>query len=336
MSESGKEFAVKTFKNPVSPFDAPDPFMTYDSGTGYYYALFTRGRVLELFRAKHAAEICTAGDSKVIYRADGPRDGIWGDIWAPEMHRAPDGKWYIYTSGRIAEQRGASKRIFVMEALSPDPFGEWRFKGIPTPDAASIDPTVYTAENGQQFLCCAKEGNGLALAICPLLDPWTFGPYVVISRAKYPWETVPPYTGNSTINEGPFFVEERGRLFIIYSGNGCWSDHYSLGVLEYRGDDRGDPAKMCDPANWFKHEKPILEMANGVYGPGHASFFRSPDKTELWCAYHGMKEPNKTVTYAPRFFHIQKVDFDESGYPVMGEPAGYEKELVPPSGEDWE
>ena len=55
MSESGKEFAVKTFKNPVSPFDAPDPFMTYDSGTGYYYALFTRGRVLELFRSRRAA-----------------------------------------------------------------------------------------------------------------------------------------------------------------------------------------------------------------------------------------------------------------------------------------
>jgi len=90
---------------------------------------------------------------------------------------------------------------------------------------------------------------------------------------------------------------------------------------------------MCDPDNWIKHDKPIFTMANGVYGPGHASFFHSPDGSELWCAYHGMKEHNATVTYAPRYFNIQKVDFDASGYPVMGEPAGYETDLVPPSGE---
>ena len=325
---------MNTFRNPVSPFDAPDPFMTFDPVTGFYYALFTRGRVLELFRSRRAAGICTDGDSKVLYRADGPRDGIWGDIWAPEMHRAPDGKWYIYTSGRIREERGASKRLFVMEALTDDPFGDWQFKGMPAPDIASIDPTVYTAKNGRQFLCCAREDRGLVLAIHAMENPWTFGTQsAVISRAKYDWETVPPYTGDGTINEGPFFVEERGRLFIIYSGNGCWSDRYCLAVLEYVGDDRGDPAKMCDPANWVKHDKPILTMANGVYGPGHASFFRSPDGRELWCAYHGMKEPNRTVTYAPRYFHIQKVEFDASGFPVMGEPVGYEEELTPPSGE---
>ena len=92
---------MKTFKNPVSPFDAPDPFMTFDPVTGYYYALFTRGSKLELFRSRHAGSIVTDGDSRIIYLPNGERDGIWGDIWAPEMHRAPNGKWYIYTSGRI-------------------------------------------------------------------------------------------------------------------------------------------------------------------------------------------------------------------------------------------
>jgi hypothetical protein len=46
-----------------------------------------------------------------------------------------------------------------------------------------------------------------------------------------------------------------------------------------------------------------------------------------------MKEHNETVTAAPRYFHIQKVDFDESGYPVMGVPVGCEVELTPPAGE---
>ena len=327
---------MKTFRNPVSPFDAPDPFMTYVPETGYYYALFTRGRVLELFRSRRAAEICTAGDSKVIYRADGPRDGIWGDIWAPEMHRGSDGKWYIYTSGRVTEKPG-EKRLFIMEALSADPFGDWRFKRKPDPEVFSIDPTIYTAGNGRQFLCCSRvaPGIGQVLDLIALRNPWTLGEKrAMIARAVYPWETVPPYDGGSTINEGAFFVENGDRLFIIYSGNGCWSDHYCFGVLEYAGDDRGDPEKMCDPGNWIKHEEPLFTMANGVYGPGHASFFRSPDGRELWCAYHGMKEHNETVTYAPRYFNIQRVDFDGTGYPVMGEPAGYERELDPPSGEE--
>ena len=327
---------MKTFRNPVSPFDAPDPFMTYDPVTGYYYSLFTRGRVLELFRSRHAADICTDGDSKVIYTPDGPRDGIWGDIWAPEMHKAPNGKWYVYSSGRM-EEKPSAKRLFIMEALTDDPFGEWQFKCKPTPDTSSIDPTIYTAANGQQFIAYAREDRGLVLDICALENPWTFSDkHVMISRAKYDWEMVPPYTGDGTINEGPFFVQKDERLYIIYSGNGCWSDNYSLGVLEYVGGDKGDPDQMCDPRNWIKHEKPILVPGNGVFGPGHASFFRSPDGTELWCAYHGMKEHNETVTYAPRFFNLEKVSFDENGYPVMGTAVGYETDLIPPSGEKWD
>ena len=90
---------------------------------------------------------------------------------------------------------------------------------------------------------------------------------------------------------------------------------------------------LCDAANWKKHEKPIFTYGNGVFGPGHASFFYSPDKTELWCAYHGMKESNPDCTQAKRYFNIQRIDFDESGYPVMGIPVGYEAEILPPSGE---
>ena len=46
-----------------------------------------------------------------------------------------------------------------------------------------------------------------------------------------------------------------------------------------------------------------------------------------------MKQHNEKVTPAHRFFNIQRVDFDETGYPVMGLPTGYEVELDPPKGE---
>ena len=58
---------MSTFRNPISPFSAPDPFITYDKESGYYYSLFTRGKLLEIFRGRHAAKIITEGESKIIY-----------------------------------------------------------------------------------------------------------------------------------------------------------------------------------------------------------------------------------------------------------------------------
>ena len=318
---------MQHFYNPISPGDAPDPFMTYDPETEYYYAIYTQGNRLELFRHKHAGEILKNGESKIIYRADGT-NLTWGDIWAPEMHRAPDGRWYIYTSSRITKEPG-QKRVFIVGSLTSDPFGEWEYKGRPAPDIFSIDPTVYTAPDKTQYICYSKvhPQYGQVLDIAKMTTPYTCHPATTIAKAELDWELVEPYIGRSAILEGAFFLENNSRLFIIYSANGCWSDHYALGVLEYMGGD------MCSPDSWKKHPKPLLVYGNGVYGPGHASFFRSPDGTEVWCAYHGMNKPNPSVTGAPRYFNIQKVEFDETGYPVMGQPVGYETPITPPSGE---
>lgn len=322
---------MQKFRNPVSPVDMPDPFMNFDPVTGYYYALFTHGAQLELFRSRHASSIVTDGDSKIIYTANGERDGIWGDIWAPEMHRGSNGKWYIYTSGRIKPEHDTEKRLFIMEGPADDPFdGEWVFRGMPSPDIGSIDPTVYTAPDGVQYLCASRFDPvyGQVLEIYDLVNPYTYGKnFATIARAELDWEFSDPYVGKYAIVEGAFFVERAGRLFIIYSANGCWSDHYCLGVLEHMG------GSLCDAKNWKKHDKPLLVYGNGVYGPGHASFFKSPDGSEIWCAYHGMKEHNEKVVYAPRYMNIQRVDFDESGYPVMGLPTGYDVDITPPAGE---
>ena len=258
---------MTAFHNPVSPFDAPDPFMTYDPATGYYYALFTRGSRLELFRSRHAGTIVTDADTKIIISADGTNN-IWGDIWAPEMHRAPTGLWYIYTSCRVTKEPG-QKRLFIVESESSDPFGDWHFKCFPTPDIFSIDPTVYTDKNGQQYICYSRVDAklGQVLDIRPLDDPYTFGtPCAMIAYAEYDWELVPPYD-KGKINEGAFFVEEAGRLYIVYSGNGCWSDDYCLGVLEYTGE-AGCVTQMCSADHWKKHSTPFVTKGNGVFGPG--------------------------------------------------------------------
>ncbi|MBR6426987.1 MAG: glycoside hydrolase family 43 protein [Clostridia bacterium] len=315
--------------NPLAGFDTPDPFMTYDAETGYYYALFTRHDRLEIFRSWHAADIIRGGESKTIYVPNGEKDGVWGMIWAPEMHRGTNGKWYIYTSGLYDPEKWP-KRLFIVESETSDPFGDWHFKCKPAPDMYAIDPTVYTHTDGRQYICYSfVDGDLQTLEIRELENPWTFGEKkAVIARAEYDWELTEPYVGDKAINEGPFFIRNGDRLFIVYSANGAFNAFYCLGVLEYTGGD------LVSASSWQKHDRPLLAYGNGVYAPGHASFFRSPDGTELWCAYHAVKEYTETLVETERYMRLQRVEFDGNGYPVMGVPVPDGEELAPPSGEE--
>lgn len=137
-----------------------------------------------------------------------------------------------------------------------------------------------------------------------------------IAKAELPWEIT---WSEQSIVEGPFFMEFKGRLFIVYSANGCWNDDYVLGVLEHTGGD------ILSTTQLKKHEKPLLVKGNGVFGPGHASFFHSPDGTEVWCAYHGMNKSNPKHEPTTRYCHIQKVNFAKDGFPVMGTAIGASK-----------
>lgn len=308
-------------RNPIAGPQAPDPFIMWDGAAQCYYHLHTEGWRLELYRAKRVQDILVS-DHKTVYVTNAA-DRVFGHIWAPEMHKASNGKWYIYTSGGINPSR-SQKRLFIMESKTSDPFDGFVFKGMPEPDTPAIDPTVMTWTDGRQYICYSRLGKGQVLVIREMSSPWTFGERAAeIAHAELPWEC-----RYSRINEGPFFVRspDGKRLFIVYSGNGCWHDDYSLGVLEFSGGD------LCDAANWKKHPKQLLVKGNGVFGPGHASFFRSPDGKELWCAYHGFVNSNPSNTQIKRWLNLQKVSFDESGYPVMGVAIG-SVEQCPPSGE---
>ena len=300
------------FKNPISMGDAPDPFMTYDAESGYYYALFSKACCVEIYRSRHAANVVSGGECKVVYLPN-EKDGIFGDLWAPEMHKGSNGRWYIYTSGK-ADVKKFPWRMIALECQGKDPFGELEYKGKLFPEICTIDATIYTDPQGKQHLCCARfdKEYGEVLHLYELDDPFTIGKRnAMISRAELDWELV-----HGKILEGPFFVRQGDRLYLIYSANGYESDSYCLGVLEFMGGD------LYDPKNWVKQPKPLLVQGEGAYGPGHASFFRSPDGSELWCAYHARieKETDIPAREIPRYFFIQKVEVTEDGSLSMGEP----------------
>ena len=103
--------------------------------------------------------------------------------------------------------------------------------------------TVYTAHDGTQYMCYSRFDAlyGQVLEIAKMKNPYTCYSGTTIARAELDWELVPPYVGSWAILEGAFFLESGDRLFLISSANGCWSNHYALGVLEYIGGD------LCSP-----------------------------------------------------------------------------------------
>jgi GH43 family beta-xylosidase len=149
----------------------------------------------------------------------------------------------------------------------------------------------------------------------------------VISSPQYAWEMfgAPP-----AVNEGPEILKNAaGKVFLVYSASGCWTDDYGLGMLTLR--DGGDPLLAAD---WTKTSTPVFSknVAASVYGPGHNSFFKSVDGSEDWILYHANPasglgcENNRS----PR---IQKFTWNTDGTPNLGVPVSTSTFITKPAGE---
>lgn len=308
-----QEPAAETFTNPIFNRTSPDPSMLYDGQTGYYYALFTSGDGVYLHRSETVEGFKEEKEVQCVF-AVGEESGIYGCVWAPEMHKI-DGVWYIYTSGTVSTEKH-DLHLFVLKSKTSDPFDGFTFEGILNPDFEAIDPTVYTHTDGKLYICYARLGGGNILHLHEMASPTRLGERSVkIAEAELPFELRAVSQGISfRVNEGPYFVKNGDRLFIIYSANECWCNDYCLGVIEYMGGD------FLQAESWYKYPDPILTSGNGNYATGHAMFFYSPDGTELWVSYHAMHEPDDEMKPMPRYMHIQRVYFDETGFPYIGAP----------------
>ena len=339
-----------TFKNPAfAEGTAADPFVTYHNG--YYYSSKTDGLLVSIYRSRSIDKLFT--DEKkdihiaalvyIIFGGENPEippeilnHDIQGNIWAPELHYNPKtDRWYLYASGSTVDQEFNSIRMFCFESSTNDPWSDYTYKGLTDPDVLAIDQTVFYDEKTQNLYTAFSEftsDKGQVITFALMENPWTISDKrIQISFPKYNWEKLGERSDkDSRVNEGPFFTYNNGKLCLIYSASGCWSEYYRLGLVEYVGDDFS-PENMLDTKNWEKKDKPVFKAANNVYGVGHCSFFTSPDGTENWIAYHGMATPD--AGEEGRYLYLQKFDFDENGIPVFGEPLSRDIEIPYPSGD---
>lgn len=329
--------ASDTFTNPLLA-SGPDPWVIQHDGDYYYLKSGPRSTII-LMRTPDITDLKHAFAQR-IWKAP-PNTDYSEHIWAPEIHRIHD-KWYIYFAADDGDNR--NHRMFVLENPAADPFqGEFVMKAKIKTDAEdnwAIDGSVFEHRGQLYFLWSGweqptREVETANIYIARMSNPWTIDSQRVrLSTPEQDWERQWKYPGVAGpsapvyVNEGPQFLKRGDKLHIVYSASGCWTPHYALGLLTAAAD--SDP---LDAAAWTKSKEPIFSQSvkNGVYGPGHNSFFKSPDGTQDWILYHANDSPADGCG-AKRSPRAQQIGWTDDHMPTLGEPVATEMRLQKPSG----
>ena len=156
--------------------------------------------------------------------------------------------------------------------------------------------------------CMAPGDTGSMLYIASVdeKEPWklTSEP-VLLTRPLYGWENV----SNTINNEGPYAFVTEDTVYLAYSGGSANKFTYAVGMLTAKvGKD------LLDLDNWEKAKQPVLSFCSidGLYGPGHNSFFTDA-QGNLMIAYHGETAIDKTL----RCDGMHRVHFNIEGKPVF-------------------
>jgi len=310
----------QTFTNPLLPSGA-DPWSLYKDG--YYYYTNSMQDSIVIWKTKNLAFLATA-EKKTIFIPPA-KSAYAKELWAPEIHFI-NNKWYVYFAADDGDNN--NHHMYVLENKSRDPFkGKWKLKGKladKSEDKWAIDGSVFKYKGSSYFVWSGWKGNKNGqqdIFISKMKNPWTLsGGRVRISSPTLTWErdgdlNDPENPPHVDVNEGPQPLMHNDQLFMIYSASGCWTDSYALGMLTFSGNN------LLDSAAWKKSTVPVFKKSveNGVYAPGHNSFFKSPDGKQDWILYHANDEAGQGCGWhrSPR---AQPFTWNADGTPNFGEP----------------
>lgn len=303
--------------NPIIP-DGADPWVVQHEGE-YLYCRSDGGRLF-IHRSPTLQGI---GSAPGVMIFDPPSGTMYSEnLWAPELHLL-DGKWYVY----FAADNGPNEnhRMYVLESNSTNPQGSYTFKGkiAATTDRWAIDGTVATINDERFFIWSGWQGatdGRQDLYIARMSNPWTIiGERSVIALPILPWEQ-----HGLPINEGPTALYRNGKVHIIYSASGFWTNEYALGQLTLVG------ANPMFQSSWQKKATPVFSKTSAVVGVGHASFVKSQDGLEDWIVYHAHNTPG-TFT-GIRDIRIQRFGWFADDSPDFGAPINSGALFAEPSG----
>ncbi|KAF1983564.1 glycoside hydrolase family 43 protein [Aulographum hederae CBS 113979] len=346
LSQSGNG----TFMNPILNATGADPWVVQDGG--YYYMTYTTNSDITLLRSKILSNWDSA-ESKVIFQPE-PGMNYSTDLWAPEIHSIGGSWWVIFTADPNNDSPtpevdmyctfncpAVFHRMYVLHSGGPDIWtSNYTMKSqLDTFDQFAIDGTYFQHSSGLYHVYSCWYSATISwpanLCITKMSDPFTVSSTLeerqIISEPTEPWEKT-PYNRTANVrlnsNEGPQQLTnpKTNQTFIIYSAARSDNRNYCLGQLELIGTD------PMNPQDWKKHEEGCIFYQNPdeeSFGVGHASFVKSPDGSQDWIVYHGMRDPANG--WAARTIRTQEFTWAQDGSPSFPRP-GYGPYKVP-SGE---
>lgn len=300
---------------PIIDQNGADPWILQKDGV-YYYTK-TTGNNITVFRSNQFSTVAWQ-EEKVIYTPDSNLQ----NLWAPEIHYLDD-CWYVYFAANTPDE--SMHKMYILKNSNKDPFvGEWTCKPVAgMDDKFAIDGTVFETQTGRYFIWSGWEGYENIrqdLYIAKMISPEQIeNQKILLSKPQYNWEKV----GNPLVNEAPQVIIKDNTVNLVYSASGSWTDSYCLGLITANITD-----DLTNSENWQKHDKPIMQSANGIYGTGHNGFAKSPDGSQDYIIYHAARWQGSGWNRSVR---IQPIYFDNKGQIKSIEPIATEQLL--PSGE---
>lgn len=296
-----------------------DPYVYEKDGT-YYFTASVPAYDRIVLRAADSFEGLRTAEEKTLWVKHESGD-MSRHIWAPEIHYI-FGKWLIYFAGSQEEDIWRL-RPYILECTGDDPMNDpWVEKGqIQCADtdiysfrAFSLDATILENKGEYYYIWAEKVSVGIQISnlyIARMESPYKMATeQVLLTTPDYDWERVDIW-----VNEGPAIIKRDGRIFLTYSASAT-GECYCMGMLSI-----GEDEDLQDPRAWTKEKKPVLcsDREKGFYGPGHNSFTKLPDGTDV-CVFHARTylEIIGDPLYDPnRHAMAMKVTWDEKGYPVF-------------------
>ncbi len=319
MQERARNGKITEYNTPFIEQRA-DPYVLRHTDGKYYFTASVPAYDRIILRCADSLEGLKTAEEKEIWHKHESGE-MSRHIWAPELHFL-FGKWYIYFAA--GEQDNMWKiRPFVLECLGLDPMkDEWVEKGkirrsdddIYSFEAFSLDATILENKGNYYYIWAEKVSVGIQISnlyIAKMESATKLSTaQVLLTTPDYDWERVDIW-----VNEGPAVLKHDGRIFVTYSASAT-GECYCMGMMSI-----GEDEDILDPKLWKKERYPVLrsDRDKGFYGPGHNSFTKLPDGTDV-CVFHARtyKDIVGDPLYDPnRHTMVMKVLWDEKGFPVF-------------------
>lgn len=297
-----------------------DPYVYRHTDGSYYFTASVPAYDRIVLRRSETLQGLASAEEKTLWVKHESGE-MSQHIWAPELHYL-DGKWYIYFAA--GERDDIWKiRPFILECTGQDPMSDsWVERGkmqrsdddIYSFEAFSLDATILENKGERYYIWAEKVSVGIQISnlyIAKMESPTKLATaQVLLTTPDYDWERREIW-----VNEGPAIIKRDGRIFLTYSASAT-GECYCMGMLSI-----GEDEDLLDPRAWKKERHPVLSSSAeaGLYGPGHNSFTKLPDGTDV-CVYHARPyaEIQGDPLYDPnRHAMLMKVEWDKNGYPVF-------------------